>query len=56
MQQHRLADARTAFRACLRNEPSELTASIVRAAVAQINEEIGSDSAPGMTVPEQKPQ
>lgn len=49
-QQHRLAEARTAFRDCLRNDPSPLTAGTARAAIAQINEEIGldplNDSAP----------
>jgi tetratricopeptide (TPR) repeat protein len=52
MQQHQLADARTAFRACLRNGPSERTAGIARAAIAQINEQIGVDSGSGSTAPE----
>jgi tetratricopeptide (TPR) repeat protein len=54
--QHRLADARAEFRACLRYEPTRQMVGIAQAAIAQINEEIGSDAPPGGTVPEQKPQ
>jgi tetratricopeptide (TPR) repeat protein len=54
LRRHQLADARTAFRTCLRNEPDEWVAGIARAAIAQINEEIGSSSVPDMTLTGQK--
>ncbi|MBM4024555.1 MAG: hypothetical protein FJ280_04010, partial [Planctomycetes bacterium] len=49
VQQHRLAEARTAFRACLRHEPSGQIAAMARTAIAHINEEIGIDEAPRAT-------
>jgi predicted Zn-dependent protease len=55
-EQHRPVEARTALRACLRNDPRPMTAGAARHYIAQINEEIGSDSRPGATVPEPKPQ
>ena len=54
--QQRLVEARTAFRACLRNEPSERMAGIARTVIAQINEQIGVDSAPGTATSEPKAQ
>jgi tetratricopeptide (TPR) repeat protein len=56
MCQHRLADARTAFRTCLRNQPQEWVAGMARAAIARINEEIGIDTAPEAVLPDGKPQ
>lgn len=53
---HRRADARAEFRACLRYEPSEQVASVARAAIARINEEIGVEAAPETTRPAPKPQ
>jgi tetratricopeptide (TPR) repeat protein len=51
LSQGRLAEARTAFRTCLRHEPSDLMAGLARAAIAQINEQIDVDSASGASVP-----
>jgi tetratricopeptide (TPR) repeat protein len=51
VRQHQLADARTAFRTCLRNEPGEWVAGMARAAIAQINEEIGIEAVPGTAPP-----
>jgi tetratricopeptide (TPR) repeat protein len=56
LKQRRLVEARTEFRACLGGDPPSRTATAARHLIAQINEEIGFDSAPGTTVPEQKPQ
>ena len=56
VRQHRLAEARTAFRACLRNEPSESTARTARGAIALINEEIGVEAVPETAKPDAKPQ
>ncbi len=56
VRQHRLAEARTEFRACLRDGSDEWIGGLARAAIAQINEEIGPDVAPGTPAPEQKPQ
>jgi len=55
-EQRRPAEARTAFRAYLRNEPSVLTAAVARHRLAQINEEIGFDAPPDTPVLEPKPQ
>jgi tetratricopeptide (TPR) repeat protein len=54
--QQRLADARTAFRTCLRHEPEEWVAGIARAAIARINEEIGVEAAPETARPKATPQ
>jgi tetratricopeptide (TPR) repeat protein len=54
--QHRLADARAAFRACLRCGPDERLAGWVRGAIALINEEIGVEAAPATAQPDPKPQ
>jgi tetratricopeptide (TPR) repeat protein len=56
LQQHQLADARTAFRTCLRNGPNEWTATRARAAITQINEEIGVEVVPETAQPNSKPQ
>jgi len=56
VRRHQLADARTAFRACLRNEPDEWVAGVARGAIARINEEIGVEAAPDTAQPDQKPQ
>ncbi len=56
VRQHRLADARTALRSCLRNEPHESIARIARAVIARINEEIGVEATPETTQPDPKPQ
>ncbi len=56
VRRHQLADARTAFRACLRNEADEGIAGIARTAIAQINEEIGVDTPPTTAQPAAKPQ
>jgi tetratricopeptide (TPR) repeat protein len=53
--QHRLAEARTAFRTCLRNEPPEFVAGVARRAIALINEEIGVEAAPGTAKSKRKP-
>ena len=55
-QQHRLAEARAEFRACLRYDPSERTAGLARAVIARINEEIGVETAPDTVPPGSKPQ
>jgi tetratricopeptide (TPR) repeat protein len=54
-ERHRWAEARTAFRACLRNDPHPMTAGIARQYIAQINEKIGVDAAAGALSPEQRP-
>ena len=53
---HQLADARTAFRACLRNEPDAWVADFARTAIARINEEIGVEAAPETARPDPKPR
>lgn len=55
-EQHRLVEARTAFRACLRNDPRPMTASAARHYIAQINEEIGAEAVPDTAEPDPKPQ
>jgi tetratricopeptide (TPR) repeat protein len=52
-EQRRWVEARTAFRACLRNDPDPVTAGIAQHYIAQINEEIGVDAASGTPTPEQ---
>jgi len=54
--QHRLAEARAAFRAYLRNDPHPLNAGVAQHYIAQINEEIGFDSVSDPTPPDAKPQ
>jgi tetratricopeptide (TPR) repeat protein len=54
VRRHRLADARTAFRTCLRNEPQEWVAGMARGAIVRINEEIGVEAAPDTIQPEPK--
>ena len=56
VRQHQLADARTAFRTCLRNEPQEWVAGMARGAIAQINEEIGVEAVPETARPAPKSQ